>query len=426
MLPTVARKRLGVVLVAGAMAVPAHAETRLLGTGAIPGTATDNSGLTRLLEDGVTHDNQVGGLGSAIAYSGVGDRYLATPDRGPVDGTTTYTDRAYVVKIDVRRSFGNTGQYTVSAGVVDTILLGPDKTRHYTGSVAAFDATNSPASLRLDPEGIRAARCGGRFYVSDEYGPFLYDFGRDGRRRRALGLPNKLLIDLPSTDGPTELTKNLTGRQSNRGMEGLAISPDGTKLYGIMQSPLLQDGALDSSNARVGLNDRIVEIGVDTGSVREFLYPMDSRSNGISEVVAVNDHELLVLERDGRAGASAVFKKVFKADLTGATDIRAVKQLPQSEIPADVTPVAKALFLDLLDPAFGLAGPDFPEKIEGLAFGPDLGDGRHLLVVTTDNDFNPARPSLFYAFAIDPADLPGYEAQAVSLGPCAPLAAPAP
>ena len=34
-----------------------------------------------------------------------------------------------------------------------------------------------------------------------------------------------------------------------------------------------------------------------------------------------------------------------------------------------------------------MVGADFPEKIEGLAFGPDLPDGRHLLLVTNDNDF---------------------------------------
>ena len=41
-----------------------------------------------------------------------------------------------------------------------------------------------------------------------------------------------------------------------------------------------------------------------------------------------------------------------------------------------------------------------PEKIEGLAFGPDLEDGRRLLLVTSDNDFVSQNPSYIYAFAV--------------------------
>jgi hypothetical protein len=188
-------------------------------------------------------------------------------------------------------------------------------------------------------------------------------------------------------------------------MEGLAISPDGSKLYGIMQSALLQDGAL-TGTSRQGINNRMVEIDIDSGEVREFLYQLDNRSYGVSEILAINNREFLVLERDGIAGSAAAFKRLFKIDISDATDIRAIKQLPQTGLPPappTVTPVTKSVFLDLLSDDFGLAGASFPEKIEGLAFGPDLDDGRHLLIVTNDNDFVQAQPSRFFAFAIDPA-----------------------
>jgi hypothetical protein len=152
-------------------------------------------------------------------------------------------------------------------------------------------------------------------------------------------------------------------------------------------------------------NNRILEVDTVTGDAREFLYTLDDKSNGVSEIVAVNEHQFLVLERDGRAGSQATFKKLFLIDITGATDVRAVKQLPTTGVPTGVTAVAKSQFLDMLDPAFGLAGATFPEKLEGLAFGPDLDDGRHLLIITNDNDFNQAQPSRFFAFAIDRSDL---------------------
>src|SRR6185295_16954051 len=105
------------------------------------------------------------------------------------------------------------------------------------------------------------------------------------------------------------------------------------------------------------------------------------------EMLAVNDHQFLVLERDGAAGSSAPFKKIFNIDINGASDVSGIANLPTgSALPSGVTAVTKTLFLDMLNPAYGLAGANFPAKIEGMAFGPDLADGRHILVVSSDND----------------------------------------
>ena len=79
-----------------------------------------------------------------------------------------------------------------------------------------------------------------------------------------------------------------------------------------------------------------------------------------------------------------------------------------------MTPVSKTPFLDLLAPAYGLAGASFPEKIEGIAFGPDLADGSHLLLVTHDNDFVADSPSRIFAFSIAPPALPAFKAQSAS------------
>jgi hypothetical protein len=138
------------------------------------------------------------------------------------------------------------------------------------------------------------------------------------------------------------------------------------------------------------------------------LYPLDDTTNGVSEILAVSGHEFLVLERDGRGGNDAVAKKIYKVELGDATDISHVEMLPPDGIPAGVVPARKAPFIDLLSPKFELAGPQFPEKVEGLAFGPDLADGRRLLVVAIDNDFIVEKPILLHAFAIDSEDLPGF------------------
>jgi hypothetical protein len=385
----------------------ARSAPALLGVGQLPGNGTDLSGRTETLEDG-TPQNRLGALGSGIAYTGSGTLYAAVPDRGPADGTTHFLDRYDLLRIDISPTA------TVTPTLVQTTLLTNEKGENFTGFAGAFDATNSPASLRLDPEGIRVAK-NGNLFISDEYGPFLYEFTPDGKRVRALPVPAKFLISHPSALASDELPStngsggNTSGRQTNRGMEGLALAPTSGKLYGIMQSPLIQDGALDSANKRKGTNNRILEVDPTTGATREFLYPMEAASNGVNEILAINDTEFLVIERDGNAGTAAAFKKIFKISLAGASDISAVDKLPQTGVPTGVTPVIKSLFIDLLDPQYKLVGATFPEKIEGLAFGPDLPDGRHLLVVTNDNDLSADIPNYFFAFAINPAELPNLQ-----------------
>jgi phytase-like protein/flagellar hook capping protein FlgD len=392
---------------------PVAAAIAYLGSGTIPGNATDDTGLTAPLEDG-TPGNRAGGMGSAIAWSGVSNHYLMVPDRGPGDGTTTWIDRFYHVSVAVTPSGPG---YTVTPTFSHAVLLRNESSVNFVGLSSAFDTTNSPASLRLDPEGLRIGPSGTTMFVSDEFGPFVYEFNLNtGTRLRSIDVAPKFLIANPNANNLAELPPgNTSGRQANRSMEGLAISPDGTRLYGLVQSPLLQDGALDASNNRVGTNCRLIEIELAGSTRREFLYQLSTGSIGATEVLAVNDHEFLVLERDGRglnSGNTAQFKKIFKIDIAGATDITDVASLPTTGTPLDVTPVTKTLFLDVLV-ATGIAGSQFPEKLEGITFGPDLADGRHLLIVSADNDFKASIANWFFAFAVDPADLPGFVPQSI-------------
>jgi hypothetical protein len=96
----------------------------------------------------------------------------------------------------------------------------------------------------------------------------------------------------------------------------------------------------------------------------------------------------------------AKVKRLYEIDLAGATDIQTIEQLPSRGIPSDVRPVTKKPFLDLLAAEYGLAGPGFPEKIEGIALGPRLKSGQRVLVVTSDNDFKRDESTEIYFFAV--------------------------
>jgi hypothetical protein len=384
------------VLLLAAAAPRAAADIVLLGKTSFPGDATDKSNLTDTLADGSPH-NRLGGHGSGIAYTGRGNRYVMVNDRGPADGTTAFKCRIQLVDITVAPG----AKPAVKALLHDTVLLADEGGRSFVGLSSAFDAARPAASLRFDPEGVRVSRTG-TVFLSDEYGPSIYEFDLRGKRLRSLPVPAKFLIARPHAREDEEIAANTSGRVTNKGMEGLAITPDGGKLLGAMQSPLLQDGG------RQAVNIRLLEIDVESGASREFLYPLSRAGLVVSEILAVNDREFLVVERDGKRGKEAAVKKVFRIDLAGATDIKDRERLPKDALSEGVVPVRKSPFLDLLDPRLGLAGPDFPAKIEGLAFGPDLPDGRHLLIVTNDNDRVATVPTWIFAFAVDAESLPRF------------------
>ena len=117
----------------------------------------------------------------------------------------------------------------------------------FTGRSDNFDLdrnSGDPRDARLDPESIRVSNDGLSVFVSDEYGPYVYQFLRfDGLRLRTFQLPEKFFVSTLSPMGNTEIANNTIGRVANKGMEGLAITPDGRTLVGIMQNALIQDAS---------------------------------------------------------------------------------------------------------------------------------------------------------------------------------------
>ncbi len=375
------------------VASESHAEIKLIGIGEISGAAVDASGLKEKLSDGSPH-NLLGGI-SALDYSGSENRYIAVPDRGPKDGAVVYRCRfqTLTITIDPEKS------PSVIPALVSTTLLKDKLDRSFVGRASAFQPTKNFAE-RFDPEGVRIDSKGNLF-VSEEYGPQLIKFSSTGKELVRITIPQRYLVKHPADSKKKENALNHTGRQSNRGMEGLAISRDGHFLVGLMQSPLLQDSKLKSSGKPTGTNCRILMIELATGKMKEYLYPLEDKKNKLNEILAINDHEFLVIERDGEAGGDAKFKKIIKINLKDATDIQNIDALPPYGVPASVVPVKKEVFIDLLSPQFGLAGDKMPEKIEGLTFGPKLKDGRQTLLIASDNDFEINHPTLIYVFAFE-------------------------
>jgi hypothetical protein len=453
------KKFLPLLLVSLFAAHHASASVSLLAIGNLDGNRADLSNKTAgPLENGLA-GNLLGGVGSGLAWAG-GNTFLTTPDRGPnataynplVDDTTSYIARFQTINMALTQNTTGTGlAFNLTPVLSATTLLSSATPLVYgtgamgTGTVAgtaytlgngtptlnAIDNTNyfsgrsdnfnpslnslNPNNGRLDPEAVRVSADGKSIFVSDEYGPYVYQFDRaSGVRIKSFALPANLAISNLNAQGALEIAGNSTGRVTNKGMEGLAISPDGKTLVGIMQAPLAQD-----SNKNV----RIVTIDVASGTTHQYAYKLTTGS-GVSEIVALNDHQFLVDERDGKGlgdGSTAAVKQIFKIDLTGAKDVSALSGDLSSKA------VAKSLLLDVVTTlnANGISSDQIPAKIEGMAFGQDVnvnGVNTHTLFVSNDNDFVPgvAGNNKFYVFGVTDADLGAgysYSAQSISAVP---------
>ena len=209
-------------------------------------------------------------------------------------------------------------------------------------------------------------------------------------------------------------------------MEGLCLSPDGTLLFGMLQSATIQDsgsGNQGRSNTRLLVYDLA---GSDTPNAPAKQYviqlprvddnggtPAVNRTAAQSSIVALNDHQLLILSRDGNgrgATGSPVFKSILLADLSNATaltglDAEGAAVAPGGVLGASVTPIQWTEALNLLGKLgtgqaielakFGLNINTAPgdsnsisEKWEALGLVPtNDGTGQYFLFVGNDNDF---------------------------------------
>ena len=441
----------------------------LAGYGLIPSNARDKFGDT------------IGGIGSSIvldrkswkksksgSYTGI---LYAIPDRGwNTQGTVNYQNRVHKILIDFtpepNATVDNPSPPNLQLEYLDTVLLTDPAGQPTTGLDA--DATGSiaypgfpplPAAtytgngfgqpgpggkrVAIDSEGLALSH-DGSFWISDEYGPYIYHFSPAGRMLSAIQPPQAYLprrngsISFSSDTPPIYLSEaddvtpvdTETGRNNNQGLEGLTLSADGKTLYALMQSALDQEGGPDNPNRRQA---RLLEYDISHPSKPEYkaeyvvtlpLYtdPTAKKSKAVkvaaqSEIHALGNDQFLVLARDSNAGhgASSSLSVYRHADIfdispsSGATDIKSPTNDAASGAIASITGVLNtnvraAEYCPFLDfnvnsqlNRFGVhnGGPQdaglLNEKWESLALAPVDGkkgkDGEWFLFSLSDNDF---------------------------------------
>ena len=365
----------GLVLSGSAMAAPSFVNGL-----AIPGATGDQFGSS-------VNDGRVGFF-SDIYYDTQRSEWWGLSDRGPGGGSLSYETRVQRFTLDVDMNSGAISNFQIAETVKFSNL-----------GAAMNGIAPSPSNVlgnALDPEGVVVHPTSGHFFVSDEYGPSVYEMDRNGAVVKTFTVPARLL-PRNAASGVANFANdsgNTAGKRTNRGFEGLAISPDGRYVFAMLQSAMLDEGAGNGSINRIVKFD-----AVSGAAIAQYAYQMkrSGQGQGISSLVALNDHEFLVLERNNRGvGVGAAFatadKEVYKIDLSGATDVSDIDLDSGSAFTA-VTKSAQWLDLDINhidldgDGDVESAGKS-AEKWEGLSLGPRLNDGSYLLLAGTDNDYS--------------------------------------
>jgi len=224
--------------------------------------------------------------------------------------------------------------------------------------------------ISLDAESLQFTRDGG-FYIGDEYAANVYRFDAKGALAGIIVPPTAVRpMDAEGLPDFTSLRPPASGRRNNQGVEGMALSPDGKRLFVVLQSALVQDSAKVPAPARAPARapapapapattmamaradlpvdtsgrtlTRVLVYDVSHGTtpsmpVAHYIVPLPAyndtgsgaapnRTAAQSEIRVLDDHRFLMLARDGNGygaegGKPIVFKSVLLVDVDGAINL---------------------------------------------------------------------------------------------------------
>ena len=334
-------------------------------------------------------DTTVGGL-SGIDHDPNTGRYWAISD----DRSESAPARFYELAIDVTRfsKASNPGH--------DAIRFVSAQTLKRLDSTPFPDHRAQPA-LSADAESIRVHGPSGRLIWASEgermtrqgqapviAQPHVWEMERDGRMLRPFVIPDKFRASAANR-----------GVRRNLAFEALAFTPDYRTLYTVTENALLQDGP--ATSPATASPSRLLVLDYASGQPRAEhvidVSPIPGQpttadgiaDNGIPELLAIDDHRLLVLERAYVQGIGN-FVKLFVADVAGATDVSKLDALAGQRYVA----VSKRLLLDLSTLGIRV------DNIEAMTWGPRLPNGNRTLIMVADDNFNPRQIQQFLLFEI--------------------------
>lgn len=337
--------------------------------------------------NGVFQNTLVGGL-SGIDFDEKKNQYYMISD----DPSQFSPARIYTAKIDINHN------------KIDTVKL--------TGVTFLPQADGTPypkyqygKNSKADGESVRYNPLKNTFVWSNE-GERLFRKTDTTIVQPALtfiSASGKYLDTVPLPAG-FHITKQEYGVRKNAFFEGLTYADHYKSLYAGLEEPLYQDGEQSHFQFDKALT-RILKFDVDQKkNVAQYAYNLDAlpinptvesdwNLNGISEILAINNHILLIMERAWAKGRDDhSFVKLYLVDLNGAENVinnpSFVKNPPK--------PLAKKLLFDFDSLNMHI------DNIEGVTFGPELPNGHRTLLFCVDNNFGKAQVQQFFLFEVFP------------------------
>ncbi len=256
---------------------------------------------------------------SAIQFGTEEGSYWVMPDNGfgAKYNSPDYLLRLYQITPDPITVDGGSGEVDIDAGFIQ--LRDPDQ-------LVPFMIANEFTRERLltgfdfDIESFVVAE-DGTLWIGDEFGPYLLHFDGAGKLLEApYATPNFFEGLDPTQDfvRSPQNPANLAGAtqpgapgaanlRSSKGFEGMALSPDKTRAYPLLEGSVISDTA----GLRIHSFDLVNQ--EFTGIVG--YYQLEDPANAIGDFTVINEDEFLVIERDNGSGADAKLKKIFKINL---------------------------------------------------------------------------------------------------------------
>ena len=229
--------------------------------------------------------------------------YLAMPDNGfgSKTNSTDFLIRAYYIRPHFKTASGGSG----------TVDVGDFISFRDPNNIIGFPIVNKGVDRRLltggdiDPESLQRGR-NGDLWVGDEFGPWILHFSGGGR---LLDPPFALPGGLMSPNNPFLKTGDDPTQPNSRGLEAMAITPDRRYLYAALEGATVADP--DQSRRYVYQFDTVHK--EFTGQVLQ--YRTEAEANLVADMWAVDNHRVVVIERDAGSGLAALFRSVYLVDL---------------------------------------------------------------------------------------------------------------
>jgi hypothetical protein len=213
---------------------------------------------------------------------------------------------------------------------------------------------------------------------------------------------NGKYIDSFALPSNMHINETRKGPRQNGVFEGMSFINNYKNLIVSVEEPLFEDGA------RAGLNDssawiRMIRYNVKTKApIAQYAYQIDPvaypaipssafKINGVPDILAINEHQLLVIERSFSSGRKPSTIKIYLAELNGATDVSNTASLKTGSF----IPISKKLLLNMDD--LGI----YIDNVEGVTFGPKLSNGHQTLIFVSDNNFSEQEKTQFLLFEIN-------------------------